>query len=74
MKSPPTGLQWVAVVSCCTLATMLITSPQRLPDPIRTGIEKAVDGVTVGCLWLWGHPFETQEASDWTRIDSIVGR
>jgi hypothetical protein len=56
------------------LATVLITSPQRLPGPIRTGIEKAVDGVAVTCLWFWGQPIELPEASDRTPITTSLDR
>ncbi len=74
MKTPPTGLQWMAVAACWALATAMITSPQRLPGPLRTGIEKAVDGVAVGCLWLWGKPVELPGTSDGTASHSSLDR
>lgn len=65
MKTPPTGFQWAAVAFGCAFSTVLVASPQRLPVPIRTGIETAVDGVANGLLWLWGQSPEVRDQANW---------
>lgn len=61
MKAPPTASQWVAVAFGCAISTLLVASPQRLPVPIRTGVQTAVDAVASGLLWFWGQPPEVRE-------------